>query len=133
MPVTTNDIKIIEFPTQENRQAQLSIYDTDSAVPFEIKRVFCINSREKSKRGDHAHKECQQLLICLSGSMKITCDDKKIKKEFLLDSAHKGLLVPAMIWANQDYIEANSILMVLCSHSYTEDDYIRDYQRFLQC
>ncbi|MBT4964190.1 MAG: FdtA/QdtA family cupin domain-containing protein [Francisellaceae bacterium] len=133
MPITVNDIKVITFPNQENRKAQLSIYDTDSSVPFDIKRVFCINSREKLKRGDHAHKECLQILICLSGAIKVICDDKKRKKEFLLDSSHKGLLVPAMIWATQDYIESSSILMVLCSHSYNEEDYIRDYQRFLKC
>lgn len=125
-------VKFIQFPEIKGNGSALTVYDSSSCVPFTIKRVFSIYSKNYQSRGEHAHKECQQLLICTSGKIKITCKNKTDSCVHVLASANQGILIPPMIWASQDYLEENTILTVLCSHSYDENDYIRDYKTFLE-
>jgi WxcM-like, C-terminal. len=81
-------------------------------------------------RGDHAHKQCSQLLVCVSGQIRVVCDDGLVETYHLLDSMNCGLLVPPCIWAKEEYVTDGAVLMVLCDRNYEEDDYIRDYNDF---
>jgi dTDP-4-dehydrorhamnose 3,5-epimerase-like enzyme len=81
-------------------------------------------------RGNHAHKQCLQLLICVSGQIRVSCDDGSFVIHHLLDSMNCGLLVPPGIWAREEYMTDGAVLMVLCDRSYEEGDYIRDYNDF---
>ncbi len=129
MKFLTNVAKI-SFPTKRKEVSSLSILE-EGVVPFSIKRVFTINTEESCKRGFHAHKECTQLLVCLTGKCIVNCDDGQKRQSFILNTAAEGLLIPPSIWAEQEY-EPNTILMVLTSHLYDESDYIREYDQFLQ-
>lgn len=100
-------------------------------VPFEPRRwflVYGVPSREV--RGEHAHRQCHQFLICVSGSVKIVVDDGRDRAEVLLASPSDGLYVPPMVWATQFGYTPESVLLVLASDPYDPEDYIREYERF---
>lgn len=125
------NVKTINFNFFPGQDASLCVYDHADKVPFLIRRVFCINAAESIFRGNHAHKECQQLLVSLNGRIEVVCTDSINEETYILDTPSKGLLIPKMIWAKQSY-EKDSVLMVLCDKSYDEDDYIRNYDEFKQ-
>ena len=81
-------------------------------------------------RGHHAHKECEQFLICIKGIANITCDDGKKRQVYTLDSSLKGLYIPSMIWAEQFYHTKDTMLVGVASHPFDEEDYVRDYETF---
>ncbi|MBF0358846.1 MAG: FdtA/QdtA family cupin domain-containing protein [Magnetococcales bacterium] len=125
-------IRQLSFPKFSEDTGDLCIYESGQDIPMDIKRVFSVNSTHKgSKRGEHAHYNCVQILICLNGSCRVDCDDGKQKKTFILNSPDKGLYIPASIWVEQTYTEDGSTLLVLCDHVFSEDDYIRDYDDFI--
>lgn len=120
----------IQFVKHVDINGSLCAYDTSHHVPFEIKRVFTVTAQTDDIRGNHAHKECTQLLICVSGKIHITCDSGSDITQFELDDMSKGLLVPPGNWTRQQYKMNGSVLMVLCDQSYDPDDYIFDYEEF---
>ncbi len=130
MRAELGDVRHIDFPVMLSPGAVLSIYEYPSHVPFPIARVFVTNAESAIDRGDHAHRECQQLLVCVKGRVAVTVDDGRAKITAVLDEPGKGLLVPAGLWASQSY-DAGAALMVLASHGYDEADYIRNYDDYL--
>ena len=126
-----SDIKSIPFPLFDTAEASLFIYESEKKVPFMVQRIFTIKANKKCTRGFHAHKECSQLLIVLNGECKITCDDGVSKKVVLLNQPSEGLLIPPTIWAEQEY-QPNTILMVLTDKPFDENDYLRNYNKFLE-
>ena len=108
----------------------LCVFESGRHVPFDIRRVFTVSARAGDVRGDHAHKRCTQLLVCVSGKIRVTCDDGSVVTEHCLDSMGLGLLIPPGIWAKEDYMVDDAVLMVLCDRGYEAEDYIRDYQDF---
>ena len=121
---------LINFPTHEDSNGTLGVYECGKQVPFDIQRVFTVSASKFDVRGDHAHKKCTQLLVCISGKIRVSCDDGLVVTQYLLDNMSTGLLVPPGIWASEEYLEHASALMVLCDRSYEGDDYIRDYNDF---
>jgi dTDP-4-dehydrorhamnose 3,5-epimerase-like enzyme len=108
----------------------LCVFESGRHVPFDIRRVFTVSARAGDVRGDHAHKRCAQLLVCVSGKIRVTCDDGSVVTEHYLDNMGLGLLIPPGIWAKEDYIVDDAVLMVLCDRGYEAEDYIRDYHDF---
>lgn len=101
-------------------------------IPFEVRRyftVFDVPSRET--RGEHAHRECHQFLVCVSGSVSVVLDDGQVRQEFHLDRPELGLHIPPMVWGIQYRYSEDAVLLVFASHHYDADDYIRDYDEFL--
>ena len=125
-------IEIIKFPTFEDNSGCLSVYEVFKNVPFAIKRIFTVKAKKNEIRGNHAHKECAQLLICLNGKIMVECKDGLNQNTYLLESTSKGLLIPPGIWASEKYLEENSILMVLCNQEYIQDDYIKTWNEFIK-
>lgn len=125
------DVTSIQFPVIDSKEASLHVYESGTHVPFSIKRLFTIKTREACTRGFHAHKECTQLLVCLEGRCVVTVDDGTTRKDIVLDQPSLGLLIPPTIWAEQVY-EANTVLMVLTDRPYEETDYLRKYEDFLE-
>lgn len=121
---------LIHFPQHIDTNDILCVFESSRHVPFDIKRVFTVSVRGGGIRGDHAHKKCAQLLICVYGQILVTCDDGYVVKQYLLDSTGIGLLIPSGIWAKEDYMVDDAVLMVLCDRAYEADDYIRDYNDF---
>ena len=82
-------------------------------------------------RGAHAHRRCEQFLVCLRGSVNAIVDDGTARAEYLLDNPATGLYMPAMTWGSQYRYSDDAVLLVIASHAYDPDDYIRDYHEFL--
>ena len=82
-------------------------------------------------RGEHAHRQCWQFLTCVAGSVTVHVDDGLRRAEVALDSRARGVVVPPMVWASQFRYTPDAVLLVLASHPYDADDYIRDYGEFL--
>ena len=128
------DIKSYAFHRiiDKREQGILRVFESED-VPFTIKRVFSvINAKRGSKRGKHAHKKCNQLICCVAGEVNLICDDGNTQIETLLSPGNEAVLVPFGIWAEQDYMKDNSVIIVFCDQSYDESDYIRNYDEFLK-
>ena len=122
--------KIIQFEVHSNSSGNLCVYESDDGVPFDIKRIFTVMAKKNEIRGNHAHKICQQLLVCVSGEIEVICDDGLNQRIYRLSEMGKGLLIPAGIWAFEKYINEGSVLMVLCDRIYDKNDYIFNYEEF---
>ena len=123
-------IKEISLPLFQNDSGSLIFVENFSQVPFEIKRVFFVKGKKDNIRGNHAHYRCSQFLICLTGRIEVECDNGESKTTFLLDNCNKGLLIPPLVWAKQNYQLDNTSLTVICDMKYNKDDYIYDYELF---
>ena len=120
----------INVPTHSDKNGNLCVFEGGKYVPFDICRVFTVCAKVGNIRGDHAHKRCTQLLVCVSGEIRVTCDDGLVVTEHLLDTMATGLLVPPGIWMKEEYMVDDTVLMVLCDRSYEDEDYIRNYLNF---
>jgi dTDP-4-dehydrorhamnose 3,5-epimerase-like enzyme len=120
----------IHFKKFEDPNGVLVVYEGGQQVPFDMRRVFTVSARVGDTRGDHAHKQCTQLLICVSGKIRVSCNDGAVVTQHLLENMDAGLLVPPGIWAREEYITDGAVLMVLCDRGYEAEDYLRDYNDF---
>lgn len=124
---------LIELPKIETGKGHLSIIENDSIIPFNVKRIFYLYDIPGGEsRGAHAHLECHQLVIAASGSFEVQLDDGRVKRTVQLNQPYRGLHIPPGIWASEVNFSSGSICLVLASHKYAEEDYIRDYNEFLQ-
>jgi len=128
---SSGDVRLVEFQHLADDLGSLLVIEQGKHVAFPIKRVFHVQAVEGSTRGQHAHYQCAQVMICLSGSCRIVWTDGVDQLEQVMSHPNHGLFVPPGIWAEQNYQEAQSTLLVLCDHLYDEDDYIRNYDSFL--
>lgn len=114
-------------------RGNLSFVESNSQIPFDIERVYFVyDVPGGTDRGGHAHKGLHQLIIAMSGSFDVTLDDGKNKKKFHLARSYYGLYVSPMIWREIDNFSSGSVLMVLASNKYSEDDYYRNYDDFMR-
>lgn len=131
--VTVYDCSIIQLPKIENRAGNITPIHGCENVPFDIKRVFySYDIPGGEARGAHAHKECHQFLVAASGSYEVVLDDGVNKRTMTLNRPFYGLHIPPGIWAAEQSFSSGSICLVLASHPYDEDDYIRNYEVFLE-
>lgn len=130
--VTIDDCNVITLPKVVDPRGALTFIESGKHVPFEIKRIFYLyDVPTEESRGAHAHHELHQFLICLSGSFDVTIDDGKSQARVHLNRPWKGLHVPPLIWAAEVNFDPGTVCLVLASDEYKEEDYIRDYDRFL--
>jgi len=128
-----NNCSIIELPKIKNRAGNISPIQGSTDIPFEIKRVFYLYDIPGGEdRGAHAHKECHQLLIAASGSFEVVLDDGNNKRIISLNRPYYGLHIPPGIWAAEMGFSSGAICLVLTSHQYDKNDYIREYQNYLK-
>jgi hypothetical protein len=131
--ISIYDCSIIELPRLKNRAGNITVVNNNDNIPFEIKRVFYIYDIPGGEdRGAHAHKECHQFLIAVSGSFEIEMDDGINKRTVTLNRPYYGLHIPPGIWAAEKGFSSGSVCLVLASHTFDEKDYIRDYPNFLE-
>ena len=128
-----NEPKIIKLPKYSDPRGNLSFIEDDSQIPFKIERVYWIYDVPGGQvRGGHAFREQQELIVALSGSFDVVIDNGNEKKIFSLNRSYIGLYIPFGLWRQMENFSTNSLAMVVSSTSFTEDDYIRDYDEFLQ-
>jgi len=122
-------VKLIELPYHKENNGDLVVVEGE-IIPFSIKRVFNVRQQKGDIRGRHAHRHCSQLLICTNGAVEVKCDDSRTTEIYVLDKPNFGLFIQPGIWADQKYIENNTILTVLCDRPFEEADYVRNYEDF---
>jgi dTDP-4-dehydrorhamnose 3,5-epimerase-like enzyme len=119
-------------PTIKDLRGNLIARELGKGLPFSPARCFLVfEVPTKELRGEHAHRQCEQLLVCVQGSVHVLCDDGVHRQEFELDSPELGLYLPPMVWGTQYRYSHDAVLMVLASMPYDASDYIRDYEKFL--
>ena len=127
------EIKKYTFPPHGDERGQLVAIEEGKDLPFPIRRVYYIyDTLPQVRRGYHAHRNLEQILICVSGSCKIHLDNGRETAEVLLDKPNEGLYLANDIWREMYDFTEGAVLMVLASMPYDEKDYIRNYDKFLQ-
>lgn len=127
------DCSLCELNKMHDVEGNLTYIYENVHVPFPINRVFySYDIPGGEDRGAHAHKECHQFIIAASGAFEVVLDDGVNKRTVQLNRPFWGLHVPPGIWASEQGFSSGSICLVLASHGYSEDDYIRDYDEFIQ-
>ena len=126
------DCSLCELNKMHDAEGNLTYMYENVHVPFPINRVFySYDIPGGESRGAHAHKRCHQFLIAASGSFEVALDDGVNKRTVLLNRPFWGLHVPPGIWAAEQGFSSGSICLVLASHGYEEDDYLRNYDDYL--
>ncbi|UIN20720.1 WxcM-like domain-containing protein [Herbaspirillum frisingense] len=114
-------------------RGDLSVGEFPVDIPFVPSRYFLVyNVPSEKTRGEHAHHKCRQFLICVKGSCSVVADDGRSRIEVLLDSPDLGIYLPPLTWGTQYKYSSDAVLLVFASDSYDAQDYIRDYESFLQ-
>lgn len=128
------DCTIIELDKHHSdRKGNLTVVENSDTFPFNVKRVYYLYDVPSGEsRGSHAHKDLSQLIVAASGSFRVTLDDGKYRRSFFLNRPYQGLYVKPGIWRDLDDFSSGAVCMVLASEIYMKDDYIRDYEEFLE-
>lgn len=120
------------FQPHGDDRGQLVALEEYKDIPFEIKRVYYMyDTKEGVRRGFHAHKSLEQILICIHGTCKVLLDNGTEKKVVPLERPYEGLYIANNMWREMYDFSPDAVLMVLASDFYKEEDYIRDYDEFL--
>lgn len=122
---------IIEIPKIQD-EGFLCFAEEQKHIPFPIKRFYYIfDVNDDAIRGKHAHKETEQILFCLRGSIKIVLDNGKEKEEVILTEPNQGIFLGKMMWHDMVNFQKDTLLLVVASDIYRESDYIRNYNDFI--
>jgi carbonic anhydrase/acetyltransferase-like protein (isoleucine patch superfamily) len=125
-------VTLHHFPLIPDLRGSLTVGEFDRQIPFAAKRYFMVfGVPNREIRGEHAHRECHQFLICVNGSCAVMADDGRHKVEVTLDRPDLGLYLPPMTWGVQYKYSADATLLVFASHHYDAADYVRDYADWL--
>lgn len=123
----------MEFPRHMDEYGSLVPIEASDSVPFEIKRVYYIYGVEKGvRRGYHSHADLEQVLICVSGHVRILVKTPWEEQEIFLDDPQKGLYIGPMVWREMFDFSGDAVLLVLAGDHYKVEDYIRDYNKYEQ-
>jgi dTDP-4-dehydrorhamnose 3,5-epimerase-like enzyme len=128
---TLKNIQLLKIPVVEDVRGNLGFIQKD-VLPFEFKRVYYLfDVPSTAFRGGHSHLEQEEVLIALSGSFEVVLNDGYQKKSFLLNKPNVGLHIPTGIWRELENFSSGAICLVLASDVFKEEDYIRDFDEFM--
>ena len=130
---SVNDCPLVDLDKHHSdRKGNLTVVENGVTLPFDVKRVYyTYDVPGGESRGSHAHKELEQLIIAASGSFTVTLDDGESRRSFFLNRPYQGLYVKPGLWRDLEDFSSGAVCMVLASDKYIAEDYIRDYQEFL--
>ena len=127
-----SDIRCVELIRITDYNGSISVVQNSLDIPFDVRRIYYLyDIPSGSERGGHAHKILQQIIIAASGSFDIILDDGQHKTTINLNRPNLGLLLPPGLWRELNNFSSGSICLVLASHEYSEEDYILEYEDFL--
>jgi hypothetical protein len=130
--IKKDNLQIIKLPKIEDERGNLSFIEEENHIPFKIKRVYWIYDVPGGEyRGSHAFKESEEFIVALSGSFDIILHDGKEEKKFLMNRSYYGLYVSKLHFRRLENFSTNSLALILASTPYNEDDYIRNFDKFL--
>ena len=125
--------KLWHLPRFRDHRGSLVVAELPDDLPFAPRRIFTVyDVPGQDVRGEHAHRECEQLLIAVHGALSVRVEDGASTREVRLDAPTVALYMPPMIWGEQHQFTADAVLLVLASHAYEAEDYIRDHDAFLR-
>ncbi len=128
-----DDCRVLTLDRHYDPRGSLTAVQNDDNLPFAIKRVFYLfDIPGGTERGGHSHRQLHQLLVAVSGSFTVTLTDGVETRRVTLNRPYLGLYIPPGVWNTMDDFASGSICLVLASDIYEEEDYVRDYQEFLQ-
>ena len=131
MKSSVYDCVILPLNKIHNRAGNITIVEGQKNVPFDAKRIYYLYDIPGGEdRGGHAHKELRQLIVAASGSFDVLLDDGTNKKVVTLNRPNYGLIVVPGIWRELMEFSSGAVCLVLASHKYDENDYIREYKNF---
>lgn len=127
-----DECRIVTLHRHTARQGNLTAVESGRDVPFDIARVYYLYDLPGGEsRGGHAHRELQQLMVCVMGSFDVILDDGRERRKIHLDRAYHGLMIRPMVWRELENFSSGAICLVIASDVYRESDYIRDYAPFV--
>jgi UDP-2-acetamido-3-amino-2,3-dideoxy-glucuronate N-acetyltransferase len=125
-------VLLYQLTRADDLRGSLVSAEVGDHIPFEPLRYFTVMEvPSKDVRGAHAHRLCEQFLVCQAGHVAVVVDDGEVREEVLLDDPGIGLYIPPFIWGIQYRYTSDALLLVLASRPYEPEDYIRDYDEFL--
>lgn len=128
----TQDCRLIELPVVEDPLGNLAFAESGRHIPFPIARTFHVfDVPAGARRGGHAHRALEQVVICLSGRLDVAIKDGSTESTFSLTDPRAGLYLPPMVWHDLTCVGENTIYFALASIHFDEADYFRDYGDFL--
>lgn len=132
VPLGVGDSALYLMRRITDARGALSVGEVPTEVPFTPARYFIVFDVPSTElRGEHAHRQCQQFLICLNGSCRVLLDDGESRCEVMLDRPDMGVFLPPMIWGTQYRYSRDAVLLVFASRTYEAEDYLRTYDDFL--
>ncbi|WP_294208398.1 FdtA/QdtA family cupin domain-containing protein [uncultured Chryseobacterium sp.] len=132
MKFNVEDCEVVELPILHTEKGNMTVLENQKSIPFDIQRIYYLyDVPMNAERGGHSHYELEQYVIAASGSFTFVLDDGKNKKEVFLNHPNKALHIKQGIWREMKDFSSGSICLVLASMKYAENDYIREYQDFL--
>ena len=130
---SVDDCVVKNLPKHMRPNGNLTVVENNYSIPFDVERVYYLyDVPAGEERGGHAHKELQQFVIAVSGSFDVNIDDGRERKTVTLNRPSKGLHIRPGIWRELNNFSSGAVCLVLASHHYDEDDYIRDYKAFVE-
>lgn len=130
-PSSVSGVTVYRLPVIQDLRGLLSVGEIGRQIPFEIKRYFIVYEvPTRDVRGEHAHREQHQFLVCIHGECRLIVDDGENRQEMHLNSPGIGVHIAPMVWGAQYQYSPDAVLMVLSSGEYQPEDYIRDYDEF---
>jgi len=124
---------VIQLPRFYDLRGNLSFIEEETHLTYKLRRVYWIyDVPGGEQRGGHAFRETNELIVALSGSFDVVLTDGNEDWRFTLNRSYYGIFVPQMVWRTLDNFSTNSLALILSSTDYYEDDYIRDWEEFIQ-
>jgi len=122
---------LIDIPVVHDKRGNLSVIEGKQTIPFEIKRIYYLyDVPGGTKRGGHAHRKLEQLIIAASGSFTVVLHNGQKKESYNLNRSNMGLYIPKMTWREIENFSSGAVCLVLASEHYDESDYIRNFKEF---
>ena len=132
-PNRPHGVQRLSLPFFTSGIGELVIGEAPREIGFKVCRAFLVyDVPPQGVRGGHAHRSCSQLLICASGQIEVFVEDGENSATYLLDTLREGLLISPLVWSQQVYRQAGSVLLVLADEPYDEREYIRSRTEFLR-
>ena len=124
-------VQVVNLPKIADPRGNLSFFENNKQIPFEIKRVYWIYDVPGGEvRGSHAFKKSHEFIIALSGSFDVVLHDGNKEKKYSLNRSYNGLYIPSFIWRRIENFSTNSLALIVSDTKYDENDYITNFDEF---
>ena len=125
------DCSVVDLSKFHSNAGNITVVENDNNIPFEVKRIYYLYDIPGGEdRGGHAHIELEQYIVAASGSFDVVLDDGTNKKKFTLNRPYLALHIVPGLWRQLNNFSSGSVCLVLASHEYDENDYIREYSEY---